>query len=403
MTDLDRSDEYLEWLAEDERREAAMLDGRHPDDPGPTEPHDDDPYIAASPPDIAGDTGRSKAPTLRTQLLSVSDLGNLPAVKPLVDGLLYADTLAQLSGPPGSYKSFVSVGISCALASGENNWEGHRIPDRKKVVYVAAEGASGLRARIYAWCEHQSVDPKRLDGWLYILPIAVQLGNVVHVGQAVEMARDVEAGLLVLDTRARCTLGLEENSATEQGEAVDAADRIRAAAGCTVWGIHHTGRNGSTPRGSTAWDGAVWTDLRLKAEDGTVAIKTEKHKDAPSGKTFEYRMVSHTVSEKLMPGVAEPFRKSLVVFSLDGEKNAEILTGSREKVAKLAENSCGIEGLTRPQLVDLAVAVGVSKAGAYRAVNALIGSSWLQNVGTESRRRYTYLGPTLDGDNDAHP
>jgi hypothetical protein len=38
-------------------------------------------------------------------LLSVSDLGNLRAVEPLVDGLLFRNTLAQLSGPPGSYRS----------------------------------------------------------------------------------------------------------------------------------------------------------------------------------------------------------------------------------------------------------------------------------------------------------
>ena len=87
------------------------------------------------------------------------------------------------------------------------------------------------------------------------------------------MVNTVGAGLLVLDTRARCTLGLEENSATEQGLAVDSADSIRAAAACTVWGIHHTGRNGSNPRGSTAWDGAVWSDLRLTSESGTAQMR----------------------------------------------------------------------------------------------------------------------------------
>lgn len=352
---------------------------------------------------VDGSQGHPKVegPTLRMQLLSVSDLGKLPAVKPLVDGLLYRNTLAQLSGAPGSYKSFVSVGISCALASGQASWEGHRIAEREKVVYVAAEGVSGLRARCYAWCEHHAVDPSRLEGWLYILPIPVQLGAIVHVDQAVEMARDVSAGLLVLDTRARCTLGLEENSATEQGLAVEAADRIRAAAGCTVWGIHHTGRNGSTPRGSTAWDGAVWSDLRLTAEDASVAINVEKHKDAPSGKTYEYRMVPHTVSAELMPEVPEPQRKSLVVFSPASDKSAEIITPRREIVAKLAENSCGVEGLTRSKLVDLAVAAGLSQASAYRDVNALINASFLHNVGTDKRPRYAYVGPTLDGGNDA--
>ena len=42
MTDIDRSDEYAEWLAEDARREAAIRNGHHPDDNGPPEPPADD-------------------------------------------------------------------------------------------------------------------------------------------------------------------------------------------------------------------------------------------------------------------------------------------------------------------------------------------------------------------------
>lgn len=42
MTDVDRSDEYAEWIAEEEaeqqRRQLAGHNGWHPDDPGPTEP-----------------------------------------------------------------------------------------------------------------------------------------------------------------------------------------------------------------------------------------------------------------------------------------------------------------------------------------------------------------------------
>lgn len=318
---------------------------------------------------------------------------NLPAVEPLVDGLLYRNTLAQLSGPPGSYKSFISVGLSCALASEQTNWVGHRIRGREKVVYVAAEGVSGLRARILAWCERTDVDPAELEGWLYILPLPVQLGRTVDVALAVEMVKAVGAGLLVLDTRARCTLGLEENSATEQGEAVEAADRIRAAAGCTVWGIHHTGRNGSNPRGSTAWDGAVWSDLRLTSEEGTAQIKVEKHKDAASDKTYDYRLAPHIVSEELMPGLPEEARKSLVVFPTSGGNFDQIPTGIGKKVGNLCGNSCGLEGLTRPQLVELCVEAGIAKTTAYRAINDLIERRHLHNIGTESRPRYIWVGP----------
>lgn len=331
------------------------------------------------------------------EFLSVSDLGNLPTVEPLVDGLLFRNTLVQLSGPPGSYKSFIAIGLSCALAAGKENWADHRIPKREKVVYVAAEGATGLRVRILAWCERNNVEPTTLDGWLYILPRPVQLGAVVDVDLAVAMVRDVGAGLLVLDTRARCTLGLEENSATEQGRAVHAAERIRAAAGCTTWAIHHTGRTGSTPRGSTAWDGAVWTDLRLAGDDGTAQITVEKHKDAPSGTTYDYRLQRHTVSESLMSATDEEARKSLVAFHSGGRNSHAISTASGNRIAEICRNSCGAEGLTRAQLVALAVQDGVGQSRAYEIINGLINDGSLRNVGSEKRARYVCFGSLLKG------
>jgi len=96
---------------------------------------DDDPHG-----DRAHETADNEWPELlrrkpfRDQLLSVTDLSRLPAVEPLVDGLLFRNTLAQLCGPPGSYKSFISLNLSCALASGQGHWEGHRIPTREKVI-----------------------------------------------------------------------------------------------------------------------------------------------------------------------------------------------------------------------------------------------------------------------------
>src|ERR1700757_1185898 len=40
--DIDRSDEFKELIAEDERREQAIRNGQHPDDPGPDESSSDD-------------------------------------------------------------------------------------------------------------------------------------------------------------------------------------------------------------------------------------------------------------------------------------------------------------------------------------------------------------------------
>ncbi len=239
-------------------------------------------------------------PHLRDRLLTLDQLAAVPPTRPLVDGLLYRDTLAQLSGPPGSYKSFVSVGLACAVAAGVT-WEGHRVPQAGHVVYVAPEGGNGLLARVLAWCESNRVPVEQVARHLHVLREPVQLGKGPDVCEAVEVAAELGALLTVLDTRARCTLGLEENSATEQNVAITAADRIRAASGGTVLAVHHSGRTGDAGRGSNSWDGAVWSDLRLKGAELRCVVHCEKHKDVPDGCDHHFRLVPHLVSRAAMP------------------------------------------------------------------------------------------------------
>jgi hypothetical protein len=342
----------------------------------------------------------------RNYLYTVSDLGNLSPTEPLVNKLLYCDTLAQLSGPPGTYKSFFALNLACALAAGLDEWEGHKIPKRKKVIYIAAEGASGLRVRILAWCESHDIEPASLDNWLYILPNPVQLGAPTQVEQITEITKQVDAALVIFDTRARCTVGLEENSATEQGKAIEAAETIRKNTHATIWVIHHSSRNGSNPRGSTAWDGAVWSDLRITKEaEFAVKVEAFKHKDAPSDETFEYNLRVHTVSANLMPDPAHndtaggnafdpsvsDYRQTLTFFRPDDRNSDENSAPGRKNVVNLCRNSCGDEGLTRTQIVDLAIDNGVGKTRAYEIVNDLINEGHLRNMSTGKVRRYGWF------------
>ncbi len=183
----------------------------------PLPDQDEPPWPPRYPPEHVEELPKRKH--LRDRLLSLEELGDLPPVRPLVDGLLYRNTLVQVAGQPGSYKTFITAGMACAVAAGRS-WEGHRVPQGGPVVYVAPEGASGLRARVLAWCESNQVDPAELRGRLHFLAEPVQLGNAVDVSEACDVARELSAVLLVLDTRARCTLGLSENDATEQGRAI---------------------------------------------------------------------------------------------------------------------------------------------------------------------------------------
>lgn len=361
----------------------------------------EEPYEPAAEP---GSDATPIRPHLRDRLVTLAGLADLPPVRPLVEGLIYRDTLAQLSGAPGSYKSFVSVGIACAVAAGVS-WEGHRVPDRGHVLYVAPEGSTGLRVRILAWCELTGVDPKLVAENLHVLREPLELGNSLDVAQAIEVTREEQVLLTVLDTRARCTTGLEENSSTEQGIAIKAAEQIHRATGGALLGVHHTGRGGKHGRGSNAWDGAVWSDLQLEGADLRARIHCEKHKDVPDGCDHHYRLVPHVVSPELMPQLPDESgndylhrRSTLVIVQTDAWTSDVDQPGNDGRVLDIARTSAGQEGLTRAQLISLAMDQDVSRSGAYAAVGRLVNKALLRNIGSETRPKYVVTGPQLTTD-----
>jgi AAA domain len=323
---------------------------------------------------------------LRDHLLTLDGLLNLPTVEPLIDGLIYCNTLTQLSGPPGCFKSFLAVGVSCCLATGIDLGP-FTVPKPRTVVYVVAEGANGMGARILAWCEEWGFKPEVLFERLHILPLPIQLGEVMDVTEAAELVRELKADLFVIDTRARCTVGLEENSATEQGKAIEACESIRRANSCTVWDIHHSPREGNAGRGSNAWDGAVWSDLRMKREGLQATVVCQKHKDVPDGCDHKFLFASHTVSTELMPGVKEPWRQTLVLSRKRVWTDA-VLANSRQVVLEIIRTKAPREGLSATEVVNFAEDEGISRSTTYEALKELLNDGLLLDVGSSRKTRY---------------
>jgi hypothetical protein len=326
---------------------------------------------------------------LRDRLLTgMDDLLALPAAEPLIDGLVFRNTLGQLSGLPGCLKSFLAISMACSLAAGRNLGS-FAVPKPATVVYVAAEGANGLAVRIAAWCDKWDVDPVTVFERLHILPLPIQLGDEDDMLQITELVGELVAGLLFIDTRHRCTVGLEENSATEQGRAIEAVESIRLATECSVMPLHHTPRTGGAGRGSNAWDGDVWSDLRMTRDGMRAKIHCEKHKDAPDGCDHHFNFRRHAVPEALMPGRSEKERTTLVLTGAGSSAGIfDLLPHSRQVVLEIIRNSAPEDGFTAPKIVRLAVAAGVSESSAYAALKEMREQGLIRNIGSDKRPRY---------------
>lgn len=232
--------------------------------------------------------GRSGDPVdrLLAELLDASSLDNMPALEPLVGDLLHLDSLARIIGPSGHMKSFVTIDIAGHVGTG-TKWHGHPVR-QGTVVYLVAEGARGIRKRVRAWEKHYGM---KMDNVLF-LPRPVQVrGDEWDI--LIEAMRRLEPALIVIDTQARVSVGVEENSNTELGVVVDRIEDLRRATAACVLVVHHTGHVGEHGRGASTAKGALQSELHVSkkgdnARNIIVTMKVGKQKDDEEGADLQF-------------------------------------------------------------------------------------------------------------------
>ena len=102
----------------------------------------------------------SRRGQLQAAILNSYSLDGLPAPEALIDGILYHDTLAWLHGKPGHGKSFLALDWAGCVSTGLP-WQG-RVVTLGPVLYVIAEGVTGLRQRVRAWRTMPACGPQRI-------------------------------------------------------------------------------------------------------------------------------------------------------------------------------------------------------------------------------------------------
>lgn len=212
---------------------------------------------------VDGRVGRDPVQRLLDDLLDTVDLDSLAPLDPLVRGVLYRDSLAWLAGRPGRGKTLVALDIAGSVGTG-TPWQGFQVA-RGDVWYVIAEGIRGLRDRVRAW-EHLAQRP--MTG-VRFLPYPVQAGDDAAWRAFCRAAKRKHPDLIVLDTQARVSVGLDENDGRDMGQLVERLEELRVASTACVLTLHHTPRNGDHVRGHSAIEGAAQTIIMV-TKDGDV-------------------------------------------------------------------------------------------------------------------------------------
>lgn len=280
------------WLVNDI---AAHLNAGHPP-PEPSKPDDEPPEWTTEDIDPEPQPEQRAATAPRFTLLSPADLAALPPLRWRVRGVLPAEGLAALYGPPGSGKSFLALDLLAAIADGRA-WFGHVVTPCA-CVYVGLEGEAGVAQRVQAYLARHGA-----PGGLRVVLNGLDIRRADDRRELAETIRaaGMAGGLLCVDTLNRAAPGLDENDAREMGMIIEAMKALQSDLGGLVLVVHHTGKDSSRGlRGHSSLLAALDCVLEVNREGERREWKLAKAKDGDDDK-------------------ARPFRLDVVELPLDAE------------------------------------------------------------------------------------
>jgi hypothetical protein len=232
----------------------------------------------------------------QTSFLDVDQILTLDPPQPLIHGgILYQGTTAWLAGAPGSYKSFVALDWALSIASG-TKWLQHPV-EQGHVLYIVGEGLSGTSKRVGAWLDAKTITRDQVRGNITF----VRRQDLTDIETQIRFAHEAitrNAKLIVIDTQARATPGINENNKDEMDPFIDYVAKLANDVGATILVVHHATKNGSDPlRGSGSIEGAADTvHVIEKQGELKAAITAKKHKDTESGTKIDIELFQHMES-----------------------------------------------------------------------------------------------------------
>lgn len=307
--------------------------------------------------------------------------GKLPSWR--IKHILPETGLAMVYGASGAGKSFFVQDMLASIAQGKN-WQGHRTK-KGKVIYIAAEGAGGVRARLCAYAQHNDIDLTDID--LYILDDTPN----IHGADTDILIRDIEAAgsadVIVFDTLAQVSAGANENSGEDMGPILKRCQKIYQHFKALVILVHHSGKDSS--RGSRGWSGLkapLDTEIEVRGEDDGKKVATlTKQKDGEQGQKFAFRLVPIIIG---LDEDEEPINSCVTEFQDYTSDQGPVLRGAWQKaIYAAAKKLSGLDcsALSEGDVVfesirNMPIKAGErdrSKENAKRALNTLVSKNVL--------------------------
>jgi len=323
--------------------------------------------------------GEQKQP--KFPLIAWQDITFEPEGEWRVEGVFPRVGLACLYGGPGAVKTFILLDLFNRMASG-GLWGGRDVK-QSPVIYIAAEGANGIKKRIAAIKQRRAKERLSADVPFYLITVAPNLGT--GEGDLKELVANITAvgiqpGAIAIDTTAQSIGGADENT-TGMGQLVANATALVNHFSCLVVLVHHVPLSDEERlRGGTALIGALDVSILSKREKGSLiaTLSIKKMKDDDEEQSFTAHLI------RVVLGQTKSGREisTLIVESVE-PGDAEVGSDTGKKLA-----SCAINALS-------ALRYTLDEVGAVPpASNHIPGGQ--KCVSLDQWRTYAYLRSDLD-------
>jgi hypothetical protein len=346
-----------------------------------------------------------------SHFLEFKDLATLPKPKWLIYDVLSSKGINYLVSEPKKGKTYVAISMACSVAmelpgdraiaammEAENtlNWCG-QVTEHGHVLYIAAEAIEDIAERVTGWAKYHGV-PDIPYLHLYECPIQLATDTERLMRALDRRYKDADFKLIVVDTQAMCTIGLEENSKKDFDPVVAATEALWRKYNCCILIVHHAGRNGHI-RGSSAMDGATYTLLEVSPVDEHLVLKCLLKR---LGKNWESDMYLDwkTVEMDYLNQKGEPATTSVVVKSdWKAESDAERLSAFQQKVLDVIQTLGGKDVPRIAVMQEMGIKKGAAEESNLKnATKALITKKLMKSGKLGRNVSYTLQG--VEGSSD---
>lgn len=200
-----------------------------------------------------------------------------------VEGLLISSSMVVIYGESNSGKTFFATDLGLHIACGWE-WNGRAV-DRGAVIYLALEGAHGIRNRIAAFRAEHGLESHDIP--FAVIPIAMNLldptadtSKLIRTIEHVAKQLDMPVRLTIADTLSRAMAGGNENAPDDMGALVTNGTRIQQTTKSAMAWVHHSGKDQAKgARGHSLLRAATDTEIEITAEGPQRMARITKQRD----------------------------------------------------------------------------------------------------------------------------